>query len=248
MKIYPYSMASASAKALAEALGIKRLKREGKYVQVNGSVINWGCSAMYREMTYTAEFFNQPTAVAKAVNKLETFKSLDGHVSIPKWTETQVGAIKWLDEGFIAVARHKLTGHSGEGIELIEPGNHLIPLAPLYTQYVKKRQEFRLHVFRDKVFFTQRKARNKDVPDDQVNWQIRNHGNGFIFAHNEGINCGPQAEQYAIDAVRVLGLDFGAVDIIKGVDDRWYVLECNTACGLEGTTLNKYVEVFKEFV
>lgn len=236
-------MGSASAKALAEALGVKRIKPEGRNLHVRGSVLNWGCSGFNRELTYEDDLLNHPDAVAKAVNKLETFKALDGHVSIPEWTTTPVKAFNWVDEGIVVVARTKLTGHSGEGIILCEQG--MYPDAPLYTKYIKKRQEYRLHVFRDKVFFTQRKARNKDVPDDQVNWQIRNHANGFIFAHNEGVNCGPQAEQYAIDAVRILGLDFGAVDIIKGVDDRWYVLEVNTACGLEGTTLGKYVEVFQ---
>lgn len=246
-KLYPYSDGSKSAKALAGALGIQRLFREGKNAHVSGAIINWGNSAFYRDLTYETELLNHPDAVAKAVNKLEAFKALDGHCPIPDWTETQVVAIKWLDEGDMVVARTKLTGHSGEGIEIIEPGNHLVPLAPLYTQYVRKRQEYRLHVFRDKVFFTQRKARNKDVPDEDVNWKVRNHANGFIFAH-QGVECGPDAEQYAIDAVRVLGLDFGAVDIIQGVDDKWYVLEVNTAIGIEGTTLDKYKEVFKEYV
>lgn len=249
-KLYPYSDGSESAKALAGALGIKRLFREGRNAHVSGAIINWGNSAFYRDLTYETELLNHPDAVAKAVNKLEAFKALDGHVSIPKWTESLVGALEWLVEGQSVVSRLKLTGHSGEGIVITVPGDpNQEPLgeAPLYTQYVRKRQEYRLHVFRDKVFFTQRKARNKDVPDENVNWKVRNHANGFIFAH-QGVECGPDAEQYAIDAVRVLGLDFGAVDIIKGVDDKWYVLEVNTAIGIEGTTLEKYVEIFKEYV
>jgi glutathione synthase/RimK-type ligase-like ATP-grasp enzyme len=249
-KIYPYSDGSESAKALSQALGVKRLFREGKNAHVSGAIINWGNSAFYRDMTYETELLNHPDAVAKAVNKLEAFKALDGHVSIPKWTESNQEAFKWLLEGNAVVARHKLTGHSGEGIKIYEKeviAPDVFEEAPLYTQYVRKRGEYRLHVFRDKVFFTQRKARNKDVPDEEVNWKIRNHANGFIFAHID-VDVEPEAFQHAIDVVRVLGLDFGAVDIIKGVDDKWYVLEVNTACGLEGTTLEKYVEVFKEFV
>lgn len=246
-KIYPYSDGSASAKALSNALGVKRLFREGKNAHVNGAIINWGNSAFYRDLTYETELLNHPDAVAKAVNKLEAFKALDGHVGIPKWTTCPVEAARWLTEAHMVVQRMKLTGHSGEGIEIATPDEGIIKAAPLYTQYVRKRQEYRLHVFRDKVFFTQRKARNLDVPDEEVNWQIRNHANGFIFAHLD-VDVGPEANQHAIDAVRVLGLDFGAVDIIKGVDDKWYVLEVNTACGLEGTTLEKYVEVFKEYV
>lgn len=251
-KLYPYSDGSESAKALAGALGIKRLFREGKNAHVSGAIINWGNSAFYRDLTYETELLNHPDAVAKAVNKLEAFKALDGHVGIPKWTEDYQEAFKWLLEGVMVVARHKLTGHSGEGIKIYEKeivAPEVFEEAPLYTQYVRKRQEYRLHVFRNKVFFTQRKARNKDVPDENVNWKVRNHANGFIFAH-QGVECGPDAEQYAIDAVRVLGLDFGAVDIIKGVDDKWYVLEVNTSPGMEigSATLVKYREVFQEFV
>jgi glutathione synthase/RimK-type ligase-like ATP-grasp enzyme len=31
-----------------------------------------------------------------------------------------------------------------------------------------------------------------------------------------------------------LGLDFGAVDVLLGRDGKFYVLECNTAPGVEG--------------
>lgn len=250
MKIHPYNDGSASAKALAEALGILRVRKEGKNVHVRGSILNWGNSAFYRDMTYEDELFNHPDAVAKAVNKLEAFKTLDGHCPIPKWTESAAEALEWLDEGVTVVVRNKLTGHSGEGIIICEPGGDQFKdnlNAPLYTQYIKKVYEYRLHVFRDKVFFVQRKARNLDVPDEQVNWKVRNHANGFIFAH-QGVDVANNVKQYAIDAVRVLGLDFGAVDIICTKRLEWYILEVNTACGLEGTTLEKYTEVFKEFV
>jgi D-alanine-D-alanine ligase-like ATP-grasp enzyme len=50
-------------------------------------------------------------------------------------------------------------------------------------------------------------------------------------------------------AIKSLGLDFGAIDMIYNERrNQYYVLEVNTACGLTGTTLDKYVEVFKEFV
>jgi len=53
----------------------------------------------------------------------------------------------------------------------------------------------------------------------------------------------------ALAAVSALGLDFGAVDIIYNEhENQYYVLEVNTAPGLEGTTVEKYAEAFaKEF-
>lgn len=247
MKLYSYNQGSKSAKALADALGIKRLKREGKPIKVD-CLLNWGVSAanFQRQIDYQG-ILNIPGAVSVATNKLRSFKALDGHVSIPDFTEDPVEASKWLAEGVTVVARTKLTGHSGEGIVIVEKGQEL-PHAPLYVKYVPKTDEYRLHVFRDKVFFVQQKKRNKDITDDKVDWKVRNHGNGFIYAHKD-VDVNNIAKICAIMAIKTLGLDFGAVDIIYNKkQDRFYVLEVNTACGLEGTTLEKYVEVFKEFV
>lgn len=247
MKIYPYNMGSASAKALAQALGIKRIKHEGKPLRNLDVLLNWGASKVDREM-WAATVLNHPRAVKKASNKLETFKALEGVCSVPEWTESPEEAIKWLGDGATLFARKLLNGHSGEGIEIIDKFCPFIE-APLYTKYIPKTQEYRLHVFQGEVFFTQRKARKKEIPDEEINWKIRNHANGFIFAHNEGIDVGDGARQLAVLAVETLGLDFGAVDMIYNKkQDKYYVLEVNTACGLEGETLNKYVEQFKKFI
>lgn len=248
IKIYPYQDTSPSARALAAALGIKRLYKEGKDLHVAGSIINWGNSALYRNFTYEQEFFNHPDAVAKAVNKLETFKALEGRVGIPKWTEDEEEALVWIEEGFDVVCRSVLNGHSGEGITICkhEDGD-IITEVPLYTQYIKKKEEYRVHVFRGKIIFKQRKARKKEVPDDQVNWQVRNLDGGFIFA-NKNVELPAVALQSAVAAVDCLGLDFGAVDIILGNDGAYYVLEVNTACGLQGSTLQAYADAFKEYL
>jgi D-alanine-D-alanine ligase-like ATP-grasp enzyme len=49
----------------------------------------------------------------------------------------------------------------------------------------------------------------------------------------------------AIKAVNCLGLYFGAADVIwNDKEQRAYVLEVNTAPGLEGTTLENYANAF----
>ena len=251
MKLYPYNQGSASAKALAEALGIKRIKHEGKNVVIKDVLINWGASSFANRVLFqarpAAKILNLTHAVAKAVNKLESFNALKGHANIPEFTESLEEAKKWLAEGVTIVERHKLTGHSGEGVRVVEPGQEL-QQAPLYVKYIPKKHEYRIHVFRDKVFFVQRKARKNDVPDADVNWKVRNLKGGFIYA-NQDVVVGEEAKQQAIITIKALGLDFGAVDIIWNErSNKYYVLEVNTACGLAGTTLDKYVEVFKEFV
>ncbi|MNL18562.1 hypothetical protein D3C87_1397120 [compost metagenome] len=95
----------------------------------------------------------------------------------------------------------------------------------------------------------QRKARRKDVADDAINWKIRNHGNGFIFARNEDGITPPDVLVQAVNAVKALGLDFGAVDVIfNDKEQKAYVLEVNTAPGLAGETLQGYVKRFAQYV
>jgi glutathione synthase/RimK-type ligase-like ATP-grasp enzyme len=46
-----------------------------------------------------------------------------------------------------------------------------------------------------------------------------------------------------------LGLDFGAVDIgHRIIDNKVFVFEVNTAPGIEGTTLQRYVNTFNEYI
>lgn len=245
MHIYPYSSASASATALATALGIKRAKREGNVLKTD-VLINWGCSKIERQIEFQ-RIINKPEAVAKAANKLETFKTLQDSGTTPEFTESREEANRWLGGGVTVVARTILNGHSGAGIVIVDPDKDKeAPVAKLYTRYVPKSEEYRVHVFQGKVIHSQRKARNKDVPDDKVNWQVRNHSNGFIFAH-VGVVVPPEGVKAAVEAVNALGLDFGAVDLIfNRMKNKYYVLEVNTACGLEGTTLERYVRAFKE--
>lgn len=243
MKLYAYKNGSASAKSLCEALNIKRIKHEGKKIHIP-FLINWGASAIKRAITADV-ILNEPQYVSIASNKLKTFNILsEAGVSIPLFTQDIEEAKKWIREGKSVVCRTKLNGHSGEGIVIAEDEEDLVN-APLYTQYVNKKHEYRIHVFHGVPFFVQRKARKKEVPDDEVNWKVRNHSNGFIFAHVD-VEVDDVAKKLASDAVNAIGLDFGAVDIIWNSNkNQFYVLEINTACGLEGTTLEKYVEQFK---
>lgn len=247
MHIYPYKANSGSVKRLKEALGAVQLKREGRDIAVD-TLINWGCHRINRTIMFK-NLLNYPANVSVAGNKLKTFKALDGHVGIPEWTESAVEALKWLAEGVTVIARHNLTGNSGDGIEVMETyaewRDH--KHAPLYTKYARQEQEYRVHVFQGKPIFLQRKARKKAVPDDQVNWKIRNHANGFIFAHKDVV-VPQEVQDEAVKAVDILGLDFGAVDVALGKDLQVYVFEVNTAPGIEATCLEAYVKAFKELM
>lgn len=248
MKIYPYNPNSESAKALSKLLDAKRIKHEGAPLTVD-QYINWGASKIDRVIK--GKCINTPEAVAKASDKLKSFLAFkEAKVPTPEFTESYEEASKWLEEGKRVVARTKLNAHSGEGIVISDPDNGVeLAKAKLYTLYIPKAEEYRFHVMDGKVFFVQRKARDKDVPDGKVNWLVRNHQNGFIYA-NQGIQPASvdKATKAAIMAVAALELDFGAVDLVYNRQKNcYYVLEVNTAPGLSGATLNAYVEAFNDY-
>lgn len=138
-----------------------------------------------------------------------------------------------------------INGHSGAGIVIASSPEEIVD-APLYVEYIPKKEEYRVHVFKGQVIHSSRKARKKDVPDEEVNWKVRNHKNGFIFQH-ENFELPEECVVKAKEAVALCGLDFGAVDIIwNDKQQKAYVLEINTAPGLEGKTLEAYANAFKE--
>lgn len=247
MNIYPYKMGSVPAKELAERLGVKRLKHKGSTFKGSPDkvVLNWGASKIDNPEILKCKIINHPDAVKFASNKLNFFKAnaVEDGARIPPFTEDGAFVKEQLAKGQVVIARTVLNGNSGQGIVVMENPEDFVE-APLYTLYVSKKQEYRVHVFNGEVLDIQRKARRKDVPDDQVNWKIRNHDNGFIFARGEALGVVPQdVLDQAKRAVVKCNLDFGAVDVIfNDREQKAFVLEVNTAPGLSGSTLDNYVE------
>lgn len=261
MNIYPYKNGSQGAKDLAQALGIKQIKLEGS--KFRGSkdklVINWGSSTMSDE-AMKCEVLNKPEAVAVASNKLSFFKKIQEHnslvaaankVSIPKVIYDLRNAREHFYAGYTLVCRTILNGHSGAGIVLCDPKEHTIDQIPdcqLYVVYMPKKSEYRVHVLNGEVVDIQKKVRRAETPDDQVNWKIRNHDNGFNYARDEvAENVPKHVLDNSVKAVTACGLDFGAVDVIYNEGKKAaYVLEINTAPGLTGATLEGYRKRFEE--
>lgn len=258
MLIYGYKFGSASSKALSASLGARRIRHmnSGLIGRASKRVINWGASELPPEVA-KCTIVNEPHRVAIAANKLSFFNFIHQHnmndgiirlatVSIPPFTTDKTQAQLWMHDGRAVVERHKLTGNSGEGI-VICPADGELGDAPLYTQYINKNQEYRVHYAFGEVIDVQRKARSTAFADEDVNWKIRNTANGFIYAREDGVYPTDIVTQ-ASRAVEALGLDFGAVDVIFNDNrNKAYVLEVNTAPGLTGTTLANYTEAFNAY-
>src|SRR5690242_6212294 len=220
IKVYPYRAGSRGAKALAEAVGGRVLRREGsKYRYREGDfIINFGARDCPFHGRHVA---NQPDAIEPASNKLQCFRLMqEAGVSIPRfWTRRE----DIPNDAFPVMCRTKLEAHSGEGIVVAERRDQLVN-APLYTQYIRKKHEYRVHALRKpgaatSIIITQRKAKRHDRND--ADFMIRNLANGFVYVIDERPPACVTRE--AIKALESTGLAFGAVDVIYNeTQDRAY--------------------------
>lgn len=254
IRILPYKQGSKSAKALADELGGKVLKLVGSTFKPKSTdvIINWGTTqSVCQTLPLLTAFdsytlLNQWLKIADASNKLKFFEKMKEHCPdvIPRfWTNKD----DIPDDAFPVVCRTVLSGHSGAGIVIADDRASLVG-APLYVQYVKKKDEYRVHLGKGRegqtvIIAIQRKARRNGF--ENPNWQIRNLDNGFVFVR-DGVTPPASVSQAAQESFQGTGLDFGAVDVIYNENlGRAYVLEINTAPGLEGQTIKDYADFFR---
>ena len=103
--------------------------------------------------------------------------------------------------------------------------------ADFYTGYIPKDKEFRVWVWRGKALGTYLKGYKESEPGEPPNFKATQ----WI---QDGFQRNPPQEvtEGAIKAVRACGLDFGAVDVLVGKDRGVYVLEVNSAPGIDVLT------------
>ena len=243
--IAPYNMRVSAAREIAEGVGGMRIYPEGSRYQPRQSdiIINWGRS----RLPEWPAVLNRPENVRCAINKAEAWATLQANnVPTVEWTSHMPLVEEWTRDGGIVLCRQNLRGRGGQGISVIN--YHLTEwdgdTSPdTYVRYFKKRREFRVHVWGNQMIDLQEKRKRRGADADRY---IRSHDNGWIFAR-QGVTCPAAVSEAGVAAVRALGLQFGAVDI--GWNEHYQrpcVFEVNTAPGIEGTTVEKYVQKINE--
>lgn len=253
MYLYAYNMGSEGSKLLANALKVKRIRQENSEFRGNQKkvVINWGSSEVNDEVK-KCKIINHPDKLVKATDKLQFFQKLstitDGPRLVP-WTTSRDEAVKWFRDKKNVVARTVLNGSSGNGIRIYDNnyGEGDIVNCRLYTQYIPKKDEYRVHFVNGQIIDYQRKALRPGFDVERVNWKVRNLDNGFIFVRND-VELPDDVRIQAEKTIKGIDLDFGAIDIIWNEKEKEaYVLEVNTAPGLVGTTLENYAKAFEQY-
>jgi hypothetical protein len=257
--LYPYSSKSQSAKLLADTLPCKRIKHNNSRYQPSerNLLINWGASRINVPNTHFP-ILNAPQYVRNSSNKLSTYQILkDNNIKTCEWTQDINIAQQWVNHLNVVFGRDKLNGHGGNDITLYDyntnptVGQHLF-----YTTGIHAIAEFRVHVLKSaEDYFTYHTQEKRKIDNWDYNYGhlpanhiIKNHSNGYVFViNNLTISETNKTEliNLATKALLALNLDFGAFDIIQSINS-FVVLECNTAPGLKGTTLNVYTNYFRQ--
>jgi len=170
-------------------------------------------------------------------------------LSALEFTTNQEQVFTWLTDGNTVFGRRYLNSSCGKGIVVATPE---MPVGewmgcPVYTLYKKKKREFRVHVFKDQVVSVTEKKRRKGF-DGQRDTKIRNLANGYVFV--QGVSGEPEGlRELAIAAAQVSLSDFRGVDIgFNEKNNDLFVIEVNSAPGIQGTNLIKYTEAIVNHV
>ena len=149
-------------------------------------------------------------------------------------------AVQWLNEDKILFARKLIRSSEGKGIVILEKTSPFV-LAPVYTIYKKKKREFRIHIYKDSVVQVLEK-RKKSSFEGTRETKIRNTANGYVFC-SENVHEPEGLRELALKASKVTSSFFKGVDIgYNEKNNELFVIEVNSAPGIEGSNVTKYIE------
>lgn len=167
------------------------------------------------------------------------------------FTTDQGIAEQWVAEGACVFGRRLLNASCGDGIVIYDDTLDYAPAGgcPVYTLYKPKKREWRVHIFKDRVVSIVEKKRRSGFVGGTS--KIRNLANGYVFCQDIDLDPVLQSrvELLGLAASKVCSSDFKGVDIAYNEkQDDVFVIEVNSAPGIEGSNVSHYINVMKEFV
>lgn len=249
MHYFLYTKATGkTGRALVDSLKSVGVKVSGGTTSPNGQVetlVRWGATGNINANPKT--ILNEAKAISAASNKLQSLKTLaKAKILVPPIFDS-ANDVK--DEDFPVFGR-KLHHIAGADIVLCMQKSDLKDAlkegCTYFTKYIVTAVEYRIHIFNEKSIKASQKILTE--PERHKDPWIRNFDEGFTFHAPHGEFEMPKGMRTtAKAAVKELGLNFGAVDVILGADNKVYVLEVNTAPGLQtDDSLERYTNQFKE--
>lgn len=148
-------------------------------------------------------------------------RTTNGEVVVGRSTQHSKGRGFWLCKTPEDVER------AWQGTKKKKPATH-------FMEFIEAEHEVRVHIFK-----------GKSIRISEKEFFVDGDGDRDYTTIKPTIDC-KRVRQAAKKAVKALGLDFGAVDILA-TDEACYVLEVNAAPGLGGTMPKVYAKVFKDW-
>lgn len=215
----PSEGAAVLVSALRAAGGTARRARNRLPVAAGDKVICWGQSLSRFELPQGVQIFNR----APLRTKVEELRILDdARIGVPEFRrQAPPDPVGWIPRRL----------HHQDSQDFFSPpqGGEV----GFWTRRVQIAEEWRFHIFGGRSLRSARK-----IP-------LLGETNVFHYSHVPGPE---DLRRISIRAVRELGLEFGAVDIIRTNDLRSLVLEVNRRPGLDpnGRTAERYARAFLE--
>lgn len=235
-----------TGKALAEAMGIPSGANLKGHPDV---IIRWGSSA---PLATKALQINSAESIAVTANKLAALQKMhEAGVPVPGFASLDT-VFESFSEGRLKlpIIGRSLYHHSGRDFYFCKSTADVAKAfsndrVEYFISYIEINREFRVHVIGDKIIKVIEKVESEEGATDKI---IRSNHLGWQFKKILVDDTPLKIKQIARAAIKALSLDFGAVDIILDKKNNVYVLECNSAAGLNDIGIDLYADKLNSLI
>lgn len=213
--------------------------------------IRWGTTEVFNNIRYTKEL-NSLEAVLRTSNKLEMLQTLvAANVATLEFSNDPAQLTSLADREGNVYIRNKLG--------VVRYGNDYNGDRDLYfSRPIRfKRREYRVHVFNGKVLGAYEKVplvlptaadQNPHASENRPKL-FKSDTCKFVRCDLglEGSRLTQAAQELCISSVSALGLVFGGVDLVRDKNGGFTIIEVNSAPGLNGLNVERWVEAIREY-
>ena len=218
---------------LADYLGVPRGHSDSSQREY---LFRWGSTSGVRFIP-DEQTFNRMSKIEANTDKYNSLRVMDSEgIQVPDYSRT-------VEDLSYPILVRSTNHREGQDINLIlQERDDYLTSNDFYTQYIPVQMEYRVHVAFGNILKLYEKRLRSESDNHPV---IRNSGTGNVFL-NPRDPVPEEVRDESLRALRALGLEYGAVDVILGENDEVYVLEVNTAPSLDEANIQRYGNAIAE--
>lgn len=222
--------------------------------QAGDILVRWGSTRREDKDNAFTKVVNSASAILRNTNKLRSLSLFQrAGLNVARFYTNKRDIQK-----FPVLGRDK-NHHGGLDIVMIQ-GNPIlrlnnfskIPNKDFYVEYIPSKVEYRVHVFDEKIIRVTKKVfrgHDRDGKPITQKGTIKNDTYGWGHQNIEIDEFPREFRKDAIAAVKAIGLDFGAVDmLISAENGKPYILEVNSCPRLNSIGLEIYADTISSLL